>query len=305
MNDLSAIMYTFGHPDGFLDFAQPPEVAYLMPPLVSVIVPTFNSSSTIQPCLESLRTQSYGSIEIIVVDNNSRDETNRIVRSFGLEALTAGPERSSQVNLGVQLAKGQYVYRVDSDFIVDRDVIKECVEQCERNQLDAIAVHNVSDPRVSFWSRVRKFERDMHKGGEGNIAVRFVRTEVWLALGGLDESLVAGEDYDFHNRFVRKGFRYGFVQSTELHLGEPKTLKDVALKHYKYGKTILKYARKDPAAASVQLSPLRLGYVRNISQFTDPTMMAGLIVYQVVRYIAALAGIGASLSIRGESGFRC
>ena len=131
----------------------------------------------------------------------------------------------------------------------------------------------------------------MHRGGEGNIAVRFVTREVWLKLGGLDESLVAGEDYDFHNRFVKSGYRYGFVESCELHLGEPKTLKEIAIKHYTYGKTILRYARKDPATAAVQLSPLRIDYLRNKSHFRDPTLIAGLLVYQTVRYLATLAGM--------------
>ena len=262
-----------------------------MSPMVSVIVPTFDSSENVGTCLKSLKAQIYPDIEIIVVDNHSVDKTREIIRRFGIEPLIAGPERSSQVNCGVRCARGKYVYRVDSDFFVDKNVVKECVEHCEKYALDAIAVHNASDPRVSFWSRVRKFERDMHRGGEGNIAVRFVTREVWLKLGGLDESLVAGEDYDFHNRFVKSGYRYGFVESCELHLGEPKTLKEIAIKHYTYGKTILRYARKDPSTAAVQLSPLRIGYLRNKSHFRDPTLIAGLLVYQTVRYLATLAGI--------------
>ena len=262
-----------------------------MSPVVSVIVPTFNSSENMRTCLESLKAQTYPDIEIIVVDNHSEDKTREIVRRFGIEPLIAGPERSSQVNLGVKRARGKYVYRVDSDFFVSKNVIKESVEHCEKYALDAIAVQNASDPSVSFWSRVRKFERDMYRSGEWNIAIRFVRREVWMKLGGLDESLVAGEDYDLHNRFVKSGYRYGFVESCELHLGEPKTLKEIAIKHYTYGKTMLRYVRKDPATAAVQLSPFRIGYLRNISQFRDPALIAGLLVYQIVRYLATLAGM--------------
>jgi len=263
-------------------------------PLVSVVIPTYNSSNTIKTCIESLIHQTYENIEIIVIDNHSVDETREIVRTFALEPIIAGPERSSQVNLGVRRARGKYVYRVDSDFVVGRTVVEECVDACETNNLDAVVVHNTSDPTVSFWSRVRKFERDMHIGGEGNIAVRFVKAQVWSRLGGLDESLIAGEDYDFHNRFVKNRYRFGYIESYEVHLGEPKSLAEVALKHYKYGKTIMRFAKKDPVRASRQLSPLRIGYVRNITQFSDPTMIAGLFVYQLVRYLATLAGIAAN-----------
>jgi glycosyltransferase involved in cell wall biosynthesis len=47
-------------------------------PLVSVIIPTFNSSRTIEKTLKSIKNQSYNNIEIIVIDNNSTDNTKEI-----------------------------------------------------------------------------------------------------------------------------------------------------------------------------------------------------------------------------------
>ena len=260
-------------------------------PLVSVVIPSYNSSATIASCLQSIKNQSYPNMEVIVVDNFSSDQTVKIAEAGGAKVLSAGPERSSQVNLGVNASRGKYVYRVDSDFVVGKEVVKECVRCCEGQSLDGIAVHNSSDPTVSFWSKVRKFERDMHRGSPTNIAVRFVTKDAWQSLGGLDESLVAGEDYDFHNRFVKQGYKFGFVVAEEVHLGEPKNLAEVVRKHYSYGKTILKYARKDLPIASVQLSPIRVGYLMNRQNLANPTMIAGLCVYQIVRYIAGFVGI--------------
>lgn len=270
------------------------------PPLVSIIVPSYNSAATIQTCLDSVKNQTYPNIEIIVVDKSSTDGTREAAARAGVRLLTAGPERSCQVNAGVKEARGQYVYRVDSDFIVGKDVVAECVESCEKYNLEGVVVHNSSDPTVSFWSKVRKFERDMHKKSSTNVALRFVRTTVWIDLGGLDESLVAGEDYDFHNRFVRKGYAFSFSESGEIHLGEPKTLSDVVRKHYSYGKTLLKFARRDPLLASIQLSPLRVGYVVNRKNFRDPLMILGLGVYQTVRYIAGLLGIFSTITFSGR-----
>lgn len=270
------------------------------PPLVSIIVPSYNSAATIQTCLDSVKSQTYPNIEVIVVDKSSTDGTREAAARAGVRLLTAGPERSRQVNAGVKEARGQYVYRVDSDFIVGKDVVAECVESCEKYNLEGVVVHNSSDPSVSFWSKVRKFERDMHKKSSTNVALRFVRTTVWIDLGGLDESLVAGEDYDFHNRFVRKGYTFSFSESGEIHLGEPKTLSDVVRKHYSYGKTLLKFARKDPLLASIQLSPLRVGYVVNRKNFRDPLMILGLGVYQTVRYIAGLLGMFSTITFSGR-----
>src|SRR2546426_11805031 len=115
-------------------------------PLVSIVIPSRNSSVTIGRCLQSIESQSYRNMEVIVVDNFSSDQTVEIVEGTGTKVLTAGPERSRQVNLGVSASKGKYVYRVDSDFIVGKEVVAECVESCEKCALDGIAVHNTSDP---------------------------------------------------------------------------------------------------------------------------------------------------------------
>ena len=56
-------------------------------PLVSVIIPTYNSSRTLEKCLESIKNQTYKNIEIIVVDNNSTDNTKEIAKKFADKAI--------------------------------------------------------------------------------------------------------------------------------------------------------------------------------------------------------------------------
>jgi glycosyltransferase involved in cell wall biosynthesis len=70
-------------------------------PLVSVIVPTKNSSSTLVKCLDSIINQTYRNIEIIIVDNYSADSTRDIAMHYTDKVFTLGPERSPQVNYGV------------------------------------------------------------------------------------------------------------------------------------------------------------------------------------------------------------
>jgi glycosyltransferase involved in cell wall biosynthesis len=263
-------------------------------PLVSVIIPTRNSAATLSRCLESLKDQTYTNVEIIVVDNNSADNTIDIARLFMTRIFTMTPERSSQVNYGVSMASGKYVYRVDSDFVLEPGVIAESVALSESNNYAAILIHNTSDPTVSFWSKVRKFERDMYLDSDLNVAVRFMRRDAFISVGGMDTRLNYGEDYDLHNRIVREyeNSRIGKITSKELHVGEYKSIKEIASRNYYYGKSAGLFLKKNRMKGISQVNPFRMVYLKNYVEFvTHPDMTAGFLIYQIVRYSSGLIGL--------------
>src|SRR3989338_5625100 len=63
-------------------------------PLVSAVITTLNSDKTLGKLLTSIKGQSYHPVEIIVVDNNSTDETLKVAKNFTDKVFTKGPERS-------------------------------------------------------------------------------------------------------------------------------------------------------------------------------------------------------------------
>jgi glycosyltransferase involved in cell wall biosynthesis len=260
-------------------------------PLVSVIMPTKNSSDTIKKSLESIITQTYRNIEIIVVDNYSKDDTPNIARKYTDKVFTLGPERSPQVNFGVKMASGKYIYEVASDFVLEPSLIEEAVYTAESNNYGAILVHNTSDPTVSYWAKVRKFERDMYTSDDLNVAARFIRRDIFLSVGGFDPELVACEDYDLHNRVVQK-YSVGRITAKEVHIGEPKSIGEVAQKHYYYGKTIYSFLKKNKWKGIKQTGPLRKAFFKNYKEFLrNPSLTVGFIVYQIVRYFSGMCGI--------------
>ncbi len=263
--------------------------------VVSVIVPTKNSEKTLQRCLKSIRQQSYPYIEVIVVDNFSTDATKTMAEEFADLILLKGPERSAQVNFGALYANGKYVYRVDSDFVVEPTVIEEAILECEKKGYDAICVHNTSDSTVSFWSKVRKLERDCYSGDDLNVAVRFIKKTVFLQVNGFDEKLFAAEDYDLHNKILNQGYKIGEIKAKELHLGEPKTLSEIVTKHYYYGKNIRNFLKSNRKRGKKQVSPIRPALFKNWRKFFDQPLLAlGFFVYQSVRYFSAFLGYLAS-----------
>ncbi|MGD0158737.1 MAG: glycosyltransferase [Candidatus Bathyarchaeia archaeon] len=268
-------------------------------PLVSIIIPTKNSADTIDKCLASVKMQSYNKIEIILVDNYSRDDTLNIAKKYGTKIFQTGPERSAQVNLGVSRALGKYVYRVDSDFVLEPGVVFEAVESCEKSGYDAIVIHNTSDPTISFWAKVRKMERDSYRNDEINVAARFWKKEVFEAIGGFDVNLIAGDDYDLHNRLLKGGYKIGWIKAQETHIGEPRNMAEIFRKHYFYGQNLGRFIEKNQETALKQLSPLRRSLVKSLSgSWQDPDIIMGFFVYQFLRYTAATLGM---LSVRLSS----
>lgn len=260
--------------------------------LVSIIVPTRNSSETLEDCLLSIRAQTYSSIEVIVVDNFSSDKTREIASKFGAKVLLCEGERSHQVNYGAGESRGEYVYRVDSDFVLENTVVAECVQECIENNADGALVHNTSDPALSLWAKVRNIEREMYRDDDLNVAVRFLNKKAFNILGGFDEHLIAGEDYDLHNRFLNHGFKYVRVKSIEIHRGEPKQLSSIVRKHFYYGKSLSRFFNKNRYRAFRQLSPFRSAFVKHREVFaTKPHLTIVFMFYTLVRYSSAFSGV--------------
>ena len=281
-------------PRGSRESLDPAQVAAhtieAMQPLVSVIVPTRNSARYLARCLTSILAQSYSRIELLVVDNKSSDGTLDLARRYTDLVSSGGPERSAQFNLGVTRATGEFVYKVDSDFVLDPEVVMSCVKEIAKG-FDAVVVHNSPDTSVGWIAKIRKFEVDMYKNDLAHSSARFVRKAVFQAVGGFDEAITAGEDYDFQNRLNRAGYRTGFIEPEALHLGEPTSFATHMYKYFKYGKDFVKYRAVNRAESKDQLRFVRGVYVRNWRHFVrHPILGSGFAGYNVVKYL--FGGLG-------------
>lgn len=263
-------------------------------PLVSIIIPVYNSENTLSLCLDSIKKQSYDNIETIVVESRkSSDRTLEIAEKYDCRIFALNDkERSPALNYGVRKSKGKYIYRVDSDFVLDKDLVSEAVQMCEEEGFDAASVYCTPDTSVSFWAKVRKLEKDCYKGDLTHAGVRFFRRDIFDFIGGFNENLVAGEDYDIYNKIKKTDYRIGILDSEEIHLGEPKTLKEIMKSQYYYGKTINRFLNENKAAGLSQVSPFRSSLFKNWKKFLKrPDLTLGFIVYEVAVYSSSLAGI--------------
>lgn len=256
-------------------------------PLVSVVIPTYNSSRTLPQCLESIRDQTYNHIETIVVDRFSEDETERIARKFHATLLRKGPERSVQKNYGARLAKGDFLYFVDSDFILERDTISRCVRKCE--DLDGVSTINYSVGH-GIWGKSIALQERFLAHDSTIQTVRFIRKKAFLELGGFDKRLIIGEDLDLYARLLERKFRVGNANAIEWHIGEPETLKDISRRSFYYGKAARSFFRKRGTSGVRQLSPLKPSLFWTLIK-TGSKYIISLTIVDVTRWMSSLLGL--------------
>lgn len=111
---------------------------------VSVIIPIYNVEKYIEECLLSAMRQTLAEIEIICVNDGTKDDSMRIVRKYADEdcrIIIVEKENgglSSARNAGVKVAKGEYLYFLDSDDYIAENMLETLYEECCRNRLDNI-----------------------------------------------------------------------------------------------------------------------------------------------------------------------
>jgi len=229
--------------------------------MISVIVPTKNASRTIEKNISSIISQNYKNIEIIIVDNKSKDLTNEIAESLGATVIQHGPERAFQKNMGARVAKGEYVVFIDADMTLAPTVLEECLAVAGPRCAVIIPEESFG---ANFWARAKVLERRCYRGNDAIEAARFFRREDFLALGGFDEDLVAsGEDLDVSQRARRAGFEFRRISSLIMHDEGAPTPWETFVKWRYYGRNMAKYWKKNPAEARAQYNPLRRGWLRH------------------------------------------
>lgn len=215
-----------------------------MNPLISVIITTRNEEKNIRNCLESIKKQSYPSdkIEIIIVDNFSEDKTVEIARDYTDKIFVKGPERSVQKNYGVNQSKGDFFVHLDADMVLSNQVLEECVEKVKGDS-NLVALYI---PEIvmgdKFFSRVRRFERSFYDATPID-GVRFIKRDVFLAVGGFDERMYACEDWDITKKLKKNG-KIDIIQAVLYHNEAEFNLKKYLLKKGYYSGNMDVYIEK-------------------------------------------------------------
>ena len=113
-------------------------------PLVSIIIPVFNTGKWLHRALDSVIDQTYKNIEIIIVDDGSKDDSIEIIRQYKdrdsrVQVFTQkNSGQSTARNRALIYSKGEYIYFFDSDDFIRKDTIEKLVNVAYKENLDLV-----------------------------------------------------------------------------------------------------------------------------------------------------------------------
>jgi glycosyltransferase involved in cell wall biosynthesis len=260
-------------------------------PLVSVIVPTKNAARTLGACLDSIRSQLYRPIELIVIDNQSSDQTLEIAKRYADLVESSGPERSAQRNRGAQLARGEYMLFIDADMTLPSRVVGDCVDAIRTSGAPAVVIPEVSTGE-GFLARCRALERSCYAGDDTVQAARFFPRAGYEASGGFDENLIAFEDWDLSIR-IAAGRHLPRTDSQISHDEGRLRLRSVLAKKRYYAASSLRYWRKHGGPSIGQANLVfRPAFLRNWRRLArHPILTAGFLCLKSLETAAGVRGL--------------
>lgn len=127
---------------------------------VSVIVPVYNVQNYLTQCLESILNQTLKDIEIICINDGSTDSSTEILNNFQKEdervivVNKSNGGYGSSCNMGLRLARGEYISIVESDDYIDKNMLEDLYNLAKKNNTDVVK---------SAYYEYRDDEKDISK----------------------------------------------------------------------------------------------------------------------------------------------
>lgn len=194
-------------------------------PLITIIIPVYNTEPYLRKCLDSVCGQTYGNLEVICVNDGSTDGSQAILEEYAARdarVKVLAQENSGQAaarNRALDAARGEYVMFVDSDDWLDLDTCEQCV-QCMDEETDVVffslCIEGVPDER-----RKQEMEAGFVVHHEGRHAVGMEHMNgscVYVACKLYRRSVLENGDVRFPNGILYEDTAFYFMAISCCHL---------------------------------------------------------------------------------------
>ena len=188
-----------------------------MEPLVSFIIPVYNGEKYIREALESVLNQTYRNLEVIIINDGSKDSSLEVLQSYDDSRIKLYSRENkglaATLNEGIQLAKGEFIARQDQDDISSPERVEKQLDFLNRNPEVGM---------VGCWASIIDMEGEIvgkHNHPQNNEELQFYllfnnpfvhssvmfRKEVFRSVGlySTDPKRQPPEDYELFSRIAR------------------------------------------------------------------------------------------------------
>lgn len=230
---------------------------------VSVIVPCYNEQEVILHSLKSIMNQTYKNIEILVIDDGSKDRTYALAKVFefddGLRSLKVLSKpnggKSRALNFGIEKARGSLICCVDADSKLDPVAIELLVQHFRDPQIAAVAGSVSVVNTNSFLTKLQSLEYiqglNMVKNGQAFLKLVNIipgplgmfRKEAIQQVGYYSHDTFA-EDCDLTLALLAQGYKIDFEPDAMAHTEAPEDLLDLLKQRYRWTRGILQAIKK-------------------------------------------------------------
>ncbi len=226
--------------------------------LASVIIPCHNEEHTILKTINSLKTQSYPYLQIIVVDDGSTDRTPAICTPLSesgdilylRNSLRGG--KSSAANMGLKHCRGEYLITADADTTFDRDAIWHMLNAFSDPEIGAVSGNvRIRNVKHNLLTRLQAIQYlitiSVGRIASAQLNILLIvsgafgafRREIVEQVGGWDVG--PGEDADLTLKSKLQGSKIGFASKATCLTDAPTTIKGFINQQRRWNRSLIRY----------------------------------------------------------------
>lgn len=271
-------------------------------PLISVVIPIYNTSSYLKKCLDSCLGQTYNFIEIVAVNDGSTDDCLNILLEYACENQNLKIINKENEGLiltrkrGMLEASGEYIFFLDSDDYLPEDSISNIVACLEKTSADVIIGR-----MTYFWDNGKKFIKDNYtpigtteidlyaslilgKIG-GNFSGSLIKKDLLMAIDFVP-NLIVGEDLSVQMQLRALTQKIIYVT-------------DVVYCYYQNANSIMHKQSLKILDSHIDFCKWEIGYI-NTLPFGNETMIQDALAYSVLNGLFAFILNGGSQRYHSE-----
>ena len=221
-------------------------------PLVTILSPCYNEEVVLENCVESLVHQTYKKIEVIIINDGSKDRTlaiaNKLAKKYHVVKVIDKPNggKASALNAGIKQAKGEIVVCIDGDTVFRKDTVEQLINSFRQDPTVDVVAGNVklsnrvnittNSQSVDYLTQLNLEKRTFDELQCFQVVsgcIGAFRKSALEAVGGYSTDTIV-EDMDLTIALVKAGYKVVFNARAISYTEGPQNLKDFMTQRYRW-----------------------------------------------------------------------